>query len=951
MSIRPWNRLCFKTPHQIPLRAILIVPFIIQIFLAVGLTGWFAWRNGQQTVQKLASQLEEEIGDRIHLKLQTYLAIPQQINQINADAIRLGILNVNDPKALERYFWHQLRVFDSVSEIFFANETGGYVLAGRQDDGSLVIEITNHFTQGEYRSYSTDAQGNRHQLLNTVPNFDPRVRPWYIAPVQSGMPVWSEIFTFFEKNNLGIAASQPVYDSNGKLQGVVATDLVLSQVSDFLQELEVGASGETFIVDHSGLIVATSADDKPFWVNADNGKVERLLAVQSQSPMIRISGQYLLDRFGQFKRVDTPMSMVVEADGQRYFLRIIPVHDEYGLDWLIGVVIPESDFAAQMNANTQTTIWLCGGALMVAIAVGWVTSRWIAKPIQRLSRASFAIAQGDLGRRVDEDLRMVELQTLATSFNLMAKQVQTLNTDLETQIRERTIQLQKAIDFEALLKRITDKVRDSLDEDQILQTAVRELATGLDVCCCDTGQYDLKHQTSTIRYEHVCSHVPESVGSVFYWATMPQHYNQLRQGLAFQFCWTLMPLVPRLFDQRFAILACPLIDDQGVWGDMWLYRQGDRHFEELEIRLVQQVANQCAIAIRQARLFHASQTQVRELEKLNRLKDDFLSTVSHELRSPMSNIEMAAQMLDILLNGSDLTSSESDALTSLDARGLDARGEDAAPSRMDDDAIHTMPSYSVYLTTSEASTQPTQPPHSSHPARFLPDVKRYLQMLRDECQRETRLINDLLDLCRLEADTEPVMLSTIDPSAWITHIVEPFLQRTRVQHQYLRVDVSAHLPPLTTDLSHLERILTELLHNACKYTPPHESIYVAVRAVQDPSTRHHSIRHSPPENQANENQAKTQHNSGEPKETGCLWLSVTNSGVEIPANERDRIFDKFYRIPNGDPWKHGGTGLGLALAKGLVERLGGEIGVESAVNQTTFHVWLPFTYPADGCNS
>ena len=975
MSIRPWNRLCFGMLHRIPLRAILIVPFIIQISVAVGLTGWFSWRNGQQTVQRLASQLEEEIGDRIHLKLQTYLAVPRQVNQVNADAIRLGIINVNDPKALERYFWHQLRVFGSVSEIFFANDAGGCVVAGRQDDDSLITATTRNFTRGDYQIYSTDDQGNRQHLLNTIPNVDPRIRSWYIVPVQSGMPAWSEIVTFGEEANLRIAASQPVYDSTGTLQGVVATDLVLSQVSEFLQGLEVGTSGQTFIVDHSGLIIATSADAKPFLVNADDGQVERLLAVQSRSPMIRLSSHHVIDRFGSFEQVDTPSSMIVEAEGQRYFLRIIPIHDEYGLDWLIGVVIPESDFAAQMNANARTTMWLCGGAFMVAIAVGWVTSRWIAKPIQRLSRASFAIAQGELGRRVDEDLRMIELRTLATSFNLMAKQVQTLNTNLEAQIRERTTQLQQAIDFEALLKRITDKVRDSLDEDQILQTVVRELAIGLDVCCCDTGRYDLKHKTSTICYEYVRSHVPASVGAVFNWSALPQHYRQLRQGLAFQFCWIEMPLFPRLFDQQFTVLVCPLIDDQGVWGDMCLYRLSDRHFGELEIRLVQQVANQCAIAIRQARLFHASQTQVRELEKLNRLKDDFLSTVSHELRSPMSNIEMAAQMLDILLNGSEwerpeLTESglsesglstsglSTSELSDSELTVWDARSEGVSQPTREEYSMHSTHSihsmHSTHSIHSYDSMLGQQSAHSMYPAFLSPDVKRYLQMLREECQRETRLINDLLDLCRLEADTEPVMLSTIDPSAWIAHIVEPFLQRTQVQHQYLRVDVSPNLPPLTTDLSYLERILTELLHNACKYTPPHESICVTVCAVHhhpNHPIQHNLIQHNPIRPNSRENGAKIQYVASAEKGTQFLRLSVTNSGIELPENERDRIFDKFYRIPNGDPWKHGGTGLGLALAKGLVERLGGEIGVESALNQTTFHVWLPFTCPSGGCNS
>jgi signal transduction histidine kinase len=72
-----------------------------------------------------------------------------------------------------------------------------------------------------------------------------------------------------------------------------------------------------------------------------------------------------------------------------------------------------------------------------------------------------------------------------------------------------------------------------------------------------------------------------------------------------------------------------------------------------------------------------------------------------------------------------------------------------------------------------------------------------------------------------------------------------------------------------------------------------------------------------------------------------LLVSVSNTGVEIAEAEQSRIFDKFYRIPNNDPWKYGGTGLGLALVKKLVEQLNGRIWVESADHLTCLTVALP----------
>jgi PAS domain S-box-containing protein len=421
------------------------------------------------------------------------------------------------------------------------------------------------------------------------------------------------------------------------------------------------------------------------------------------------------------------------------------------------------------------------------------------------------------------------------------KQVQQMNSSLERQVQKRTTQLQKALGFDAVLKRITDKVRDSLDESQILQAAVRELALSLNMSSCHASLYNLEQETATICYEYAAS-MPSSKGRVLQMTSFPEIYQPLRQGKHFQLCsYAANPL-----HGQAAMLACPMFDDQGVLGDVWLFHRPDYTFNNLEIRLVKQVANQCAIAIRQARLYQTSLAQVQELEKLNQLKDDFLSTVSHELRTPIANMKMAIQMLKISPAGDR--------------------------------------------------------------------AQRYLQILQAECNRETELINDLLDLQRLAAASYPSFLATaIDLPEWLPNIVESFRSRIQEREQILQVDIPSDLPTLVSELASLERIVTELLNNACKYTPPGERITVTVRTA-----------------------------------AAMMQIKVSNFGVEIPPDELPRIFDKFYRIPRSDRWKQGGTGLGLALVQKLTQHLGGILRVRSASDETTFTLELPLTHPMSG---
>ncbi|NEQ41488.1 MAG: hybrid sensor histidine kinase/response regulator, partial [Okeania sp. SIO3I5] len=110
-----------RISRRIPLRAILIVPFVVQIFGAVGLTGWLSLRNGQQAVNEVTTQLRNEVSTRIHERLEDYLEAPRIIAEINQNAINLGHLNIQDTASLTRQFWQQRFLFDSVniSAIYF----------------------------------------------------------------------------------------------------------------------------------------------------------------------------------------------------------------------------------------------------------------------------------------------------------------------------------------------------------------------------------------------------------------------------------------------------------------------------------------------------------------------------------------------------------------------------------------------------------------------------------------------------------------------------------------------------------------------------------------------------------------------------------------------------------------------------------------------------------------
>src|SRR5919202_1020033 len=137
-----------KPFKRMPLRVILVIPFVIQIFSAVGLTGWLSLRNGKTAVNEVTTQLRSEVTSRIQQHLNTYLETPLLVNAISVDAIRrFGLWNPDDMSAMRSYFFWQLKQFPSVNYISFGGEKKEYAGAGyKPDDGTPVIEITDKST-------------------------------------------------------------------------------------------------------------------------------------------------------------------------------------------------------------------------------------------------------------------------------------------------------------------------------------------------------------------------------------------------------------------------------------------------------------------------------------------------------------------------------------------------------------------------------------------------------------------------------------------------------------------------------------------------------------------------------------------------------------------------------------------------------------------------------------
>jgi len=432
-----------KPKYKLSLRSLLIVPFVLQIFVAVGLTGYFSLRNGQKAVNDVATQLRQEMSDRLNLQVLNYLEKPYIVGQAIVVAAQEGQLDLTDFTKLERTLW-RLVSQHTLEDVQIGLEDGTNIALETTINDGIVSRLSDKARLPQRRFYKLDDRGQRVALLKTQAEFDPRTRPWYQVVQKAGKPAWTSVpYVSSSYQSATMALSQPIYKSDGTLLGVQKSTFRLDKIHRFLSELKVGKTGQTFIVDRSGNLIASSTIGQPYIMDLKNEELKQIPAVKSESSVIRAAAQAILDRFGNFNAIAQNQQLDFMLANQRQFVQVSAIRDGRGIDWFSVVVVPESDFMAQINANTRTTILLCLGALAVTTILGLFTSRWITKPILQLQKASQAISSGELDQTLQVQ-GISELESLADSFNQMAGQLKASFIELESRVEERTAELKEA---------------------------------------------------------------------------------------------------------------------------------------------------------------------------------------------------------------------------------------------------------------------------------------------------------------------------------------------------------------------------------------------------------------------------------------------------------------------------------------------------------------------------
>jgi diguanylate cyclase (GGDEF)-like protein len=434
-----------KLLARLPLRLMLTLPYIVLVMALAGTIAALSYNAGREAVDSLSDQLLTETVNRIAQAVDRHVAGSAAVLETAFPKGMAAPQSVAEQQtALRTRFWLATSVHrDPNNYAYYGDREGHFFGLWRhsEDEAELRLRLSGSGPRMIHRFAGID--GPLHEPVAEQRIFDPRDRPWFKAGQVSAQPTWTSIYIDFKTDELVATRARRVTDAAGQFQGVVATDLSLLRVNQFLRSLPLSAHGLAFVVEGDGQLIGLS--NGPHLRSVPGSKATRLNAADSDNPLVvatyRAYLSLLKQRTGLAPRTDT----FTAPDGGLVQVAHARLQDKAGLDWVILVAVPRSDFLGGVTRNFQQTVGLAATACIAVLVIGLAVLNIVSRDLRGLARAARSVGVGQL----DEPLsvhRRDEIGDLARSFSTMQ---QRLLTDRLTGLSNR----------EAVLRRIEDRIQ------------------------------------------------------------------------------------------------------------------------------------------------------------------------------------------------------------------------------------------------------------------------------------------------------------------------------------------------------------------------------------------------------------------------------------------------------------------------------------------------------------
>ena len=457
----------------------------LQLALVAGSLSIFSFSLGRQGAIEQREALKASIPVvQVSEQLSNKLSYPTIINELNEAAIAADPELLDDFDRLSRRFWRQLNSFP-VDYINFGGTDGVFLGLEKTSGGEIFHnEDSSRLGRGIMHVYSMNSSGGRLAKDDTIPGMsDNHEEAWYVDTVNAGKPTWSSIYAWEDQpETFSISYNAPIFDKNEKLLGVLGVDMIINQLSTWLQAAWKNDQGLALIMEADGNLVASSVPEITFSTQGDTIKrtnirnADHKIAKEMYKAFFRIEEEQSQEVLA---KSDLNKSNIFSTNDQQFLTKITPWGNEYGLDWyLVTAVRVNQDWGATQR-NQAIFLSISITAILLALVINRRLIRGLLNPLSALTAASLNTKQ----------------QTKNDEFNADTSSPLTYECDLGTSSTQEILDLNKAIQsMVEAFNRLTQTIRKK--DEQALAAMRSKLRVSLEAASIS---HEIKQPLSILR--------------------------------------------------------------------------------------------------------------------------------------------------------------------------------------------------------------------------------------------------------------------------------------------------------------------------------------------------------------------------------------------------------------------------------------------------------------------
>lgn len=421
----------------------LTLPYALLIAAATLMTSGVSYWVGSRSISELSEQLMGEmvgrIGQAVHHHVYGSGAVLEAAFPDGMPAPR--DIGTEHPALLAR-FWAATSLHANPNDfVYYGNQRGQMYGLKRlsRDEAHVRLQLK----PGEHHAiYQVQGiQGGLSLLRHEDQVFDPRSRIWYQLAKKTHLHTWTAVYIDFTSHDLVVTRARRVMSAEGVFDGVVATDVSLHALGEFVAGLDVGKQGRAFIVERNGKLIASSS--RAGLVDRRSGQAERVGAAEVKDPVIQAAYEQVGPIFSHVR--DFGRVYWVEGrskNGGGLLIAAQRIVDDAGLDWIAVVAVPTRQILAGIYEQLIIALFIGALAVSAVVFIGLRIFSKVGEDVAALSRAVGRIRQGEVDVALHVN-RRDEVGELARNFNAMQ---QDLFTDRLTGVANRAA-LTKALEL------------------------------------------------------------------------------------------------------------------------------------------------------------------------------------------------------------------------------------------------------------------------------------------------------------------------------------------------------------------------------------------------------------------------------------------------------------------------------------------------------------------------